>query len=940
MQPDPMAVLPATGVTGATTKISVDSILGTLSIRAKVGQLVMPWRLGNYASYESEEYDTLALWIDSLAVGGVIISTGRPLEVAAKLNAMQRRSRLPLLVAADLEWGTGMRLAGGTAFPAPMALGATARESDAYELGRVTALEARAVGIHLSFSPVADVNSNPANPIINTRSFGEDAHRAARMVSAYVRGARDQGLMTTAKHFPGHGDTDLDSHIALPVVHRCWGELDTLDLVPFRAAIEVGVTAVMTAHLALPCLNDPDDTPATLSSRVMEEILRDSLGFTGLVVTDALDMGALVGRYGAGETAVRALLAGSDMLLMPSHLTEAVDAVVRAVQSGRLPEERLDRSVRRVLELKRRAGLFERRTVPLDRVPDVVGHRAFRAIAADVARRSLTLVWAGPVASYRATRGRLAMIVYAGEGDVSLGGALNRELRTLGDTASVFRLYPASGPASYDSARTMIERHDRVVAVTSVRVSSGSGRIDLPTAVANLITEIGDKRATILVSLGSPYLLAQLPDFLGGYLLAWSSVEVSEIAVAQALAGGAPITGKLPITLPGVAEIGDGVIVGVDAGGGGGDEPDGRLIDSFADLDRYLAAEVAAGAFPGGVLWVGHRGRPAHVAAFGTLGVDDPRPVTPETVYDLASLTKVVGLTTAVMMLVAEGVMDLDGRVADYLPEFAAGDKGRVTLRHLLTHTSGLAPWRPLYRETATPDGALAIVMAERLGAPPGTRYAYSDLGAIALGKAVERVTGESLDEWLATRLFDPLDMRRTRFRPPQDWLSDIAPTELDPWRGRMLLGEVHDENAARLGGVAGHAGLFSNAPDLARFLTWLLDAYHDRLDAQASPALPAAIVRGFTRRQPGPDGSTRALGWDTPSLSGAGSSGSLISPAGFGHTGFTGTSIWVDPERDLFVVLLTNRVHPTRANGAIAAVRRNVADAVIRVIDAAEPSR
>jgi beta-glucosidase-like glycosyl hydrolase len=314
--PDPYAVLPPVDIERG-SKITIDGLLELLTVRQKVGQLVMPWLLGNYAAFDSEEYDTLATWVDSLEVGGIIISVGAPLEIAAKLNALQRSSRLPLLVAADLEYGSGMRLRGGTAFPPPMAIAAGGRVTDAYELGRITAEEARAVGIHMTFSPVADLNSNPENPIVNTRAFGEDPRLAAPFLRAYVAGASDYGLFTTAKHFPGHGDTDADSHIALPVVRACWERLDSLELEPFRVAIRAGVTAVMTAHVAVPCVTDDLPEAATLSHRVMTELLRDSLGFEGLVVTDALDMGAIVREFGPGESAVRAFLAGSDLLLMP-----------------------------------------------------------------------------------------------------------------------------------------------------------------------------------------------------------------------------------------------------------------------------------------------------------------------------------------------------------------------------------------------------------------------------------------------------------------------------------------------------------------------------------------------------------------------------------------------------------------------------------------------
>jgi beta-glucosidase-like glycosyl hydrolase/CubicO group peptidase (beta-lactamase class C family) len=924
MVPDPYAALPPADVIGASPKISVDSLMGTLTVREKVGQLVMPWLLGNYAAFESDEYDTLAEWVDSLGVGGIIISIGPPLEIATKLNALQRRSRLPLLIAADLEWGSGMRLVGGTTFPHAMAFGATGHTEDAYDLGRVTALEARAVGIHLTFSPVADVNNNPENPIINTRSFGEDPEQIAALVTAYIRGARKHGLYTTAKHFPGHGDTDIDSHIQLPVVRACWDRLDTLELVPFRAAIRSGVTAVMTAHVALPCITTDGDTPATLSPSIISGMLRDSLGFEGLAVTDALAMGAIVERYGVGESAVQAFLAGSDMILMPADIRQAINALAAAAESGRISLERLDRSVRRVLTLKRNAGLFRRRTVNLDSVPTVVGHRRHQELADGVAARALTLVQRGMLDTLRARRGRVALITYAEESNLSVGNQLIRQLRLLGDTVNPFRLFPASGPLSYDSARAVIADNPRVVFATSVRFIASRGHVSLPDSLAQLVLATDSAKPTVVASLGSPYLLRQLPGYSGTYLVAWSDTRVTERAVARALSGGAPVGGRLPITLSERYPIGFGIDVPGKA----------HLdMDGLRRVTRFLEWRVADGAFPGGVLLVGHRGSVRYVSPVGHYGADDPRPVSDSTIYDLASLTKVIGLTTACMLLVGEGKLDLDRPVVDYVPAFEGPGRSRVLVRHLLTHTSGLPAWVPLHLATASREEALARVLSEPLESEPGERYVYSDLGAITLTQVVEAVTGEPLDLFLERRVFAPLEMRYTRFRPPAEWRDRIAPTERDPWRGRVLRGEVHDENAAHLGGVSGHAGLFSIAPDLARFGIWLLDAYHGRLAEGSEPYLAPALVRDFTRKQPGPEGSTRALGWDTPSPEGGGSAGHLLSPASFGHTGFTGTSIWIDPERELLVILLTNRVHPTRENRALPRIRGEVTDSVVSAL-------
>ncbi|MBI4503484.1 MAG: hypothetical protein HY700_20280 [Gemmatimonadetes bacterium] len=562
-RPEPRPILEPARVITASANINVDSLLATLSVRQKVGQLIMPWLLGNYAAYDAEDYDAAKYWIDSLEIGGILISIGSPIDVATRLNTLQRRSTLPLLVGADLEWGAAMRLIGATAFPMAMGIGATGRDEDAYELGRITALEARAVGIHLTFSPVVDVNNNPLNPIINTRSFGEDPRAVARLAAAYIRGAQEHGVFATAKHFPGHGDTQTDTHIDVPVVPSCWSRLDTLELIPFRAAVNAGVTMTMTAHVALPCLTPGDTTPATLSPLVMTGMLRDSLRFSGTVVTDALSMGAIVRKYGPGEAAIRAFLGGSDLLLDPSDVAGTFRAMVAAVESGRISPDRLDLSVRRMLELKQRAGLFERRTVELDSVPAVVGRRESQAVADDVAARSLTLVQRGGDAldTFRGSRGRVAMVLYAEETNLGIGNTLIREMRIAGDTITPFRLYPASGALSYDSARAIVARSPRALFATSVRFIAGRGIISMPDSLANLMLVVSRQKPTMLASFGSPYLLAQLPGYAGGYLLAWSDAPSTERAVGRALSAGALITGTLPITLSPLLPRGYGVII-------------------------------------------------------------------------------------------------------------------------------------------------------------------------------------------------------------------------------------------------------------------------------------------------------------------------------------------------------------------------------------------
>jgi beta-N-acetylhexosaminidase len=551
---------PAVTVPASTAPVNVDSILTSLTVRQRVGQLIVPWLSGVYTAADDSLFLEAARWVDSLQVGGIIISVGGPFDIATKLNALQLRSKLPLLVSADLEWGAAMRVVGATGFPPIMAAGATGDSNDAYTIGAAGATEGRAVGIHVNFAPDADVNNNPQNPIINTRSFGEDPRAVSTLVRAYVRGVHDGGMLATLKHFPGHGDTETDSHIGLPVITAGYGRLDTLELIPFRAGIGAGADIVMSAHIAFPALTGSSSEPGTLSAAVLTGLLRDSLHFTGLVVTDALAMGAIVAKYGAGEATVRAFLAGSDVLLMPASPDSALDAMTAAVESGRIAHSRLDASVRRVLAIKQHLGLFQRRTVPLEEIMRAVGTRRWQTAAEDIAVRAVTLVRdsTGTLRSLRGQRTRLAVVAYADEGTSAVALRFSDQLRLNGDTVDYFRLWPMSGPASYDSARVVLARNPVALFAANVKPISSRGSIALPDSLAALIDATDAKKPTLLVSFGSPYLLDQTPG-VKTYLIAWSGVRAAERAAARAVLGLSPIGGHLPIRLPPVYPVGWGV---------------------------------------------------------------------------------------------------------------------------------------------------------------------------------------------------------------------------------------------------------------------------------------------------------------------------------------------------------------------------------------------
>jgi beta-N-acetylhexosaminidase len=557
------AAPPVAALASDTTGLPVPAMPLVLTVREKVAQLVMPWIPGDYWAFDAAALDSALRLVRDDGVGGIIVGVSpSPYDVAEKLNTLQRAARIPLLVASDLEAGLATRTRGGTGFPGNMALGATGRELDAYEVGRVTALEGRAIGIHLDFAPVVDVNNNPGNPIINVRSFGENPERVAELGSAFIRGLREHGMLSAAKHFPGHGDTGTDSHLTVPVITASRERMDSVELVPFRAAVRAGTDFVMTAHLAVPELAGADAPPATLSPFVLDTMLRGQLGFRGLVVTDALNMGAIVTRYGPAQAAVMAFEAGADILLMPMNPRAVIDAVTAAVARGEVSEARLDASVARILAVKERLGLFHDRLVDVSRIAATVGAAASVALSQDIAQRSLVLVRdsLGLVPLPRARRRRILVVEYGDENSRDVGTAFTAALRSSADTLHSFRLWPASGPASLDSVRAEAAAASLVVFLAASRPTAWRPEaVDIPGQVAALVEQLSDGGAGLIaVSLGSPYVIGQIPH-APAFVAAWSDSDVMEFALARALLGLAPITGHLPVSLPPSYPAGSGL---------------------------------------------------------------------------------------------------------------------------------------------------------------------------------------------------------------------------------------------------------------------------------------------------------------------------------------------------------------------------------------------
>ena len=930
-------------------------VLAGLTLEEKVGQVLMPRAPAEFRNFADPDRRELLEMAEAGRLGGVVVFAGSPEGTREITTALQNAAPLPVLVAADYEWGTPMRTAGGVRFPPAMQAAASPDPGALERQGRIVAREARAVGVHLVLAPVLDVLQSPSSAVIGTRSFGSDPGLVAELGVAFLRGVEAGGALATAKHFPGHGGTGTDSHHGLALVPADRARLDAVDLAPFRAAVEAGVSAVMPGHLAVPALDGRDDRPAILSPEILDGVLRSEMGFSGLVVSDALEMeGARAGRFD-GEVAALALGAGVDVILVPRDPVVAHQALVRAVRAGRLDEDRLEDAVLRVLEAKARLGLFEDRGPP-ERLGEAFGDPAAREFAESLFARGLTLVrdpeglipWStripGSRSGHSAATPDLLLVEVHQEGPYEPDRRFFRgELRRRGALSSRITTTRHGALPLARFARDA-DRADAVV-VADFRKNG----LEMPEELLNVVTPFAEK--LLVVSFGNPHGIGGAPPE-AAVLLAWDGARANQKAAAAALFGESALEGRLPIPLEGES-TGAGVRKQAERQRLRPVEPGevGMSPEGVENIRAVIEDAIAAGVTPGASALVVRRGRVLLQEGFGRLTYEEEAPaVTAETVYDLASLTKVVGTTTLVMMLVEEGTLDISLPVSAYLPEFldqAPSEEERnrrsgVTVADLLAHCSGLPAWIQFYLEfdpeaRGLPlDDARRMVFDRIMGAAsdyePRTDTVYSDNGVLLVGEIIERVSAKRLDVLAEERIFGPLGMADTRYRPPPEWLERIAPTEDNPWRGTVVRGQVHDENTVVLGEVAAHAGLFSTTGDLGVFLQMLLNGG----SMNGERLLREGTIARFTRRAGIAPGSSRALGWDTPSRSSSGgpsSAGDHFSPSSFGHTGFTGTSIWVDPERELFAVLLTNRVYPTRENEGIFRLRPAFHDAVIAAL-------
>ncbi|GAB3750090.1 glycoside hydrolase family 3 N-terminal domain-containing protein [Spirosoma pomorum] len=945
----------------------VDSVFRTLTPEQKIGQFFM---VATFSNRNENHYQYIDHLIQSYNIGGLIFFQGGPYRQAVLTNRYQAQSKVPLLVGIDGEWGLGMRLDSAMDFPRQMSLGAIRDNQLIYRMGAEIGRQCQRLGIHINFAPVSDVNSNPANPVIGTRSFGESKENVALKASAYMRGLQQTHVIATAKHFPGHGDTNVDSHHTLPTVSRSSEQMRDIDLYPFRKLIADSLMGVVTGHLHVPVIDNTPALAATLSEKIVTELLKKELGFRGLVFTDALNMGGISRSPKSMDVNLRALIAGNDILLYPENVREAAQNILNAVQQGVISQEFIDEKVKKILRAKYWVGLNHYKPIQLGGLSAEINSPEAELLKQELCEQSITVAKNQDdlLPLKRLDTLRLASVAIGAE-------AGNVFQKTLNQYAPFQTLALPDKPISDTELNNIVAQvGDANTAVISFHHmnESANRKFGLTKASLDLITRLKQKGIKVIVTVfGSPY---SMPLFTGADALVCAYQEMDDMqkVAPQILFGGLGSRGMLPVST-GEFKVGVGDLVSPEGRlSAGSPESVGMKSATLAKIDAIVQGAVKSKVVPGCEVLVARKGKIVYSKNFGALTYSPGAPkVTDETLYDLASLTKVLATLQSVMVLHDRKAIDLTQKASAYLPELRGTNKQNITLQDLLWHQSGMVSFYPTtWDRTRTPGGGLkaqfynptpdslyTIQVAPNLWGVPALRdsvwkwvvqspmsrkldetgkaaYVYSDLNFLMLQKIVERVSRQPLDRFVTENVYKPLGLHQLGFTPLQRLKNPVcAPTEQDTYyRNQLLVGTVHDQMAAVQGGLSGHAGLFGNAREIATLLQMNLQKGTYGVQRILNPLTVPYFTQTLSNR------SHRALGWDKPNPE---SSTSVYlapqaSARSFGHTGFTGNVVWVDPDQELIFVFLSNRIYPTAGNNSIntTKLRRRIHELIYSSIE------
>ena len=942
----------------------VDSTLQSLTLDEKIGQFFM---IATYSNRNETDYRSVEKLINDYHLGGLIFFQGGPNRQARLTNRYQAISKVPLFIGIDGEWGLGMRLDSTISFPKQMVLGAIRDDKLIYRMGDEIGRHCRRMGIHINFAPVSDVNSNPDNPVIGFRAFGQDPQNVTRKAIAYMKGLQHNRVIATAKHFPGHGDTDADSHYTLPVVSHSSDQLRDIDLYPYRKMIADSLMGVLNGHLYVPVLDNTPQLASSLSKKIVTDLLRKEMGFRGLAFTDAMNMRGVLRSGKAAEVNIQALLAGNDILLYPESVAETVRLIKDGIAKGTISEVFINEKAKRILQGKYWAGLNRYQPIDIKNLDKDLNNEESFELSEELSEAAVTVVRNDNNLIPFGAIDRLKIA------SVTIGGGKGTPFqKMMNNYAPIRHFIFEEKPESEQLVTEMLDYlapFDVVVVGVHDISNSPRRRHGITNGTVDFVRRLKEQgKKVVLCLFGSPYSIRFFPA-TDALICANEDNETTERVTSQILFGALSSRGILPVAVAGYKPGTSIETLTLGRLSYGTPETVGMDGNQLSKIDAVVEDAIGQHVFPGCQVVVARKGRIVYSKAYGTLNYRTHERVTPETLYDLASVTKVSATLQSIMWLYDQKMIDLDQKVSAYLPELKNTNKQNITIRDLLLHRSGLVSFYPkLWANTMMGGGGLMpeyyssvqdttyyLQVAPRLFAKPMLRdsvwkwviespltnrrdgagrypYIYSDLGFLTLQKVVERLTGQPLDVFVYKTFYEPLGSSTLGFNPLRRFPAEIiAPTEQDfRFRSQVLQGTVHDQMAAIQGGVSGHAGLFGTASDLAVIMQMNLwkGKYGGKTFFQPS------TVPSFSRMY---DASHhRGLGWDkAPSSGNSVYVSNKASVNSFGHTGFTGAVVWADPDEELIYIFLSNRIHPDMENNGIVKhkTRRKIHDIIYEAL-------
>ncbi len=929
----------------------VDSLYDSMSLEEKVGQLFM---VDVFSSDPKTKTDKVKDLIDNQHIGGVIFSKGGPKRQAKLNNDFQERSKIPLLIAMDAEWGLSMRLDSTYAYPWNMTLGAIRDDSIVEQVGKRIGEHSKRMGVHINFAPVVDINTNPKNPIIGNRSFGEDRDNVTNKAMAFMKGMQSAGVLANAKHFPGHGDTDQDSHKTLPTIGFSKERIDSLELYPYRRLISSGLASVMVAHLNVPALEQKNGYPSSLSETIVTDMLKGEMGFNGLIFTDALNMKGASNFSKPGEIDLAAFIAGNDVLLISEDIPKAHQLIVNAYNEGVVTEARLAHSVKKILFAKYKVGLHEYEPVDTEGIIADLNAPVDDALYELAMEKALTVLKNSddilPIRDLQKKR-----IAYVNFGDDS-GSSFLKQLRKYTDVDWV-------RANSLDAYVRRLKKYDYVI--MGLHRSNDNPWKSYQFTEKELVWayEIARTNKVILDVFTRPYAMLDLKTTANfeGIVLSYQNSRISQELSAQLIFGARKANGRSPVSLGEDFPVHTGLKTdNLRRLQYGTPESVGLSSRALKRVDTLARTGLWAEMMPGAQILVARKGKVVYSKNFGYHTYDKETRVRDDDIYDVASLTKILATLPMIMELSDRGVVDLDTKLSEMLPEYKQSNKSNITLKDMLSHYARLRAWIPFYSATLDTVTSLpsekyyakekskefSVQVADELYIREDMKdtifdaikeselrsrknYKYSDLPFYILKKYLEEFYGTGLDNLVQRNLYESLGANFTTYLPLEKFdKEDIVPTEEDEYfRMQKVHGYVHDQGAAMLGGVSGHAGLFSNANDVAKIMQmYLWKGFYGGRRYFKPEVLDVFNTCYYCDNE-----VRRGVGFDKPQLGDVGPTCGCVSMTSFGHSGFTGTFTWADPDEEIVYVFLSNRTYPTADNRKLIAsdLRSRIQEAI-----------